>query len=337
MLRLPAFTYLAPKTVGEAAARLAEAGAEGMLVAGGTDLYPNMKRRQFEPRVLVGLRSIRDLDQISGDRRRGVTIGAGVTLASVASHPEVADGYRGLALAAIAVSTPPLRNMGTLGGNLCLDTRCNYYNQTFHWRKSIGFCMKKDGDICLVAPGSDRCWAISSTDAAPAAIALGARLRLVGPRGERVIDAAQFYRDDGIEHLSRGREEILTDVMLPPADGWRSTYWKLRRRGSFDFPILGVAAALRLGPGGIVEDARVVLGAVASRPVIASDASALLVGQRPTAELVARAAQVAYQPAKPLDNADLTIGYRKKMSRVYVERALRELAGLPYEGSPGGH
>ncbi len=337
MLRLPPFTYLAPKTVEQAAIWMAEAGTAGMVVAGGTDLYPNMKRRQFEPKVLVGLRGIRSIGRISGDRRRGMTIGAGVTLASVASHPEVAEAYRALALAAGAVSTPALRNMGTLGGNLCLDTRCNYYNQTFHWRKSIGFCMKKDGDICLVAPGSDRCWAISSTDAAPAAIALGVQLRLVGPRGERVIDAAQLYRDDGIDHLARTPEEILAEVILPPADGWRTTYWKLRRRGSFDFPILGVAAALRLGPDGIVEDARIVLGAVASRPVIAARASALLVGQRPTVELVARAAQLAYQPAKPLDNADLTIGYRKKMARVYVERALRELAGLPHEGSPGGH
>jgi 4-hydroxybenzoyl-CoA reductase subunit beta len=331
MLRLPPFTYLAPKTVEQAAIWMAEAGTAGMVVAGGTDLYPNMKRRQFEPKVLVGLRGIRGIGQISGDRGRGMTVGAGVTLAALACHPEVADAYRALALAAGAVSTPALRNMGTLGGNLCLDTRCNYYNQTFHWRKSIGFCMKKDGDICLVAPGSDRCWAISSTDTAPAAIALGARLRLVGPRGARVIDAAHLYRDDGIDYLARAPEEILAEVILPPADGWRTTYWKLRRRGSFDFPVLGVAAALRLGPNGIVEDARIVLGAVASRPVIAAEASAVLRGQRPTAELVARAAQVAYQPAKPLDNADLTIGYRKKMARVYVERALRELAGIPRE------
>jgi 4-hydroxybenzoyl-CoA reductase subunit beta len=337
MLRLPPFTYLAPKTVEQAAIWMAEAGTAGMVVAGGTDLYPNMKRRQFEPKVLVGLRGIRGIGQTSGDRRRGMTIGAGVTLASVALHPEVTEAYRGLALAAGAVSTPALRNMGTLGGNLCLDTRCNYYNQTFHWRKSIGFCMKKDGDICLVAPGSHRCWAISSTDVAPAAIALGARLRLVGPRGERVIDAPHLYRDDGIDYLARTPEEILAEVILPPADGWRTTYWKLRRRGSFDFPVLGVAAALRLGQDGLVEDARIVLGAVASRPVIAAEASALLLRQRLTPELVARAAQVAYQPAKPLDNADLTIGYRKKMARVYVERALRELAGLPYEGAPGGH
>jgi 4-hydroxybenzoyl-CoA reductase subunit beta len=336
MLRLPSFIYLAPRTLAEAVRRIGEAGAGGMLVAGGTDLYPNMKRRQFEPKVLVGLRGIRDLRMIAGDRRIGMTIGAGVTLSELAAHPEISGGYRALAFAAGAVSTPPLRNMGTLGGNLCVDTRCNYYNQTFHWRKSIGFCMKKDGDICLVAPGSSRCWAISSTDTAPVAIALGAQVRLVGPGGERLVPATALYRDDGMEYLTKAPEEILTEVILPPADGWRTTYWKLRRRGSFDFPILGVAAALRFAPDGTVEDARIVLGAVASHPVVAVAAAALLRGQRLTADLIARVAQVAFQPAKPLDNADLTIGYRKKMARVYVERALRELAGLPFDGAPGG-
>jgi len=336
MLRLPSFTYLAPGTVAEAVRRIGETGPSGMLVAGGTDLYPNMKRRQFEPKVLVGLRGIRDLRIIAGNRRRGMTIGAGVTLSELAAHPEIAGGYRALALAAGAVSTPPLRNMGTLGGNLCVDTRCNYYNQTFHWRKSIGFCMKKDGDICLVAPGSHRCWAISSTDTAPVAIALGAQVRLVGPRGERLVPATALYRDDGMEYLAKAPEEILTEVIVPPADGWRTTYWKLRRRGSFDFPILGVAAGLRFAPDGTAEDARIVLGAVASHPVVAGEAAALLKGQRVTPDLIARVAQVAFQPAKPLDNADLTIGYRKKMARVYVERALRELAGLPFDGRPAG-
>ncbi len=329
MLRLPPFTYLAPRTLEKAVGQIGEAGPDGMLVAGGTDLYPNMKRRQFEPKILVGLRAVRDLGRISGGAARGMTIGSGVTLSRVAASPEIARGYRALALAAGAVSTPPLRNMGTLGGNLCLDTRCNYYNQTFHWRKSIGFCMKKDGEICLVAPGSPRCWAISSTDTAPAAIALGAQVRLVGPTGERVVAAADLYRDDGMAYLAKAADEILVDIILPAADGWRSTYWKLRRRGSFDFPILGVAAALRCAPDGTVEDARIVLGAVASHPLIASQAADLLKGQRPTPDVIARAALAAYQPARPLDNADLTIGYRKKMSRVYVERALRELAGLP--------
>ena len=336
MLRLPPFTYLAPRTLEKAVGMLWETGPDGMAVAGGTDLYPNMKRRQFEPKTLIGLRGIPDLQRLSGDPSRGMTVGACVTLTRLAAHHDVATGYRGLALAAGAVSTPPLRNMGTIGGNLCLDTRCNYYNQTFHWRKSIGFCMKKDGDICLVAPGSPRCWAISSTDTAPVAIALRAQLRLVGPAGERVIPAGALYRDDGMQYLAKASDELLVEIILPPADGWQSTYWKLRRRGSFDFPILGVAASLRLDAGGRIAEARIVLGGVASQPVEAPQAAALLRGQRPTEDLLAQAAQAASQPSRPLDNADLTIGYRKKMTRVYVERALRELTGLPFEGAPGG-
>ena len=336
MLRLPPFTYLAPRTLDKAVGFLWETAPDGMVVAGGTDLYPNMKRRQFEPKTLIGLRGIPELRRVAGDPGRGLAVGACVTLTQLAAVPAVAERYRALALAAGSVSTPPLRNMGTIGGNLCLDTRCNYYNQTYHWRKSIGFCMKKDGDICLVAPGSPRCWAVSSTDTAPAAIALGAQLRLVGPAGERTVPAAAFYRDDGMQHLAKAPDELLVEVLLPPADGWRSTYWKLRRRGSFDFPILGVAASVRVEPDGRFAEARLALSGVASHPVEAPQAAALLRGQRPTAELLAQAAQAASQPSRPLDNTDLTIGYRKKMTRVYVERALRELAGLPYEGAPGG-
>jgi 4-hydroxybenzoyl-CoA reductase subunit beta len=336
MLRLPPFTYLAPRTVEEAVRSVREAGPDAVLVAGGTDLFPNMKRRQIEPKTVVGLRGIPDLGRLAGDAGRGMALGACVTLTQVSSHPEIARGYRALALAAGSVSTPLLRNMGTLGGNLCLDTRCNYYNQTYHWRKSIGFCMKKDGEICLVAPGSPRCWALSSTDTAPAAIALGARVRLVGPAGERVVPVASLYHDDGIRYLAKSPDEVLVEVLLPSADGWRSTYWKLRRRGSFDFPVLGVAAALRLDSDGTVAEARIVLGAVASRPLEAVEAAQILRGQRLDPDLIARAASRAAQPARPLDNADLTLAYRKKMVRIFVERALRELAGLPSEGTPGG-
>src|SRR5215831_16270561 len=187
MMRLPPFTYFAPTRVEDAVRLLGEHGADAMVVAGGTDLYPNMKRRQFEPKVLVGLRGIRELATIAGSARDGLTIGAGVTLSRVARHPEVTRDHPALARAAGVVSTPQLRNVGTLGGNVCVDTRCNYYNQSYEWRKAIGFCMKKDGDVCLVAPGSRRCWAVSSSDAAPVLWALGAELSLVGPDGERRI------------------------------------------------------------------------------------------------------------------------------------------------------
>src|SRR5262249_6309933 len=163
------------------------------------------------------------------------------------------------------VSSPQLRNMGTIGGNVCVDTRCNYYNQSYEWRRAIGFCMKKDGDICLVAPGSSRCWAVSSSDTAPVLCALGATLRLVGAAGERTIPMAALYQDDGIEYLAKRPDEIVADIQLPPAEGWRSAYLKLRRRGSFDFPVLGVAVAARMG-GDIGREGRILLGAGASPP-----------------------------------------------------------------------
>jgi len=331
MMRLPPFQYFAPRGVAEAVGLLAEHGAAATVVAGGTDLYPNMKRLQMEPRVLVGLRGIRELAAIRGGARDGLVIGAGATLTGVSEHPEVRAHYPALARAAGVVSTPQLRNMGTLGGNVCVDTRCNYYNQTYEWRRSIGFCMKKDGDICLVAPGSVRCWAVSSSDTAPVLWALGAEATLVGPSGERRIPIAALFRDDGIEYLGKAPGEILTELILPPVGGWRATYWKLRRRGAFDFPVLGVAAAVRL-ENGVCRDARIVLGAVASTPREVPEAARALVGQRLDAEVIGRAAEAAARPAKPLDNTDLVYHYRKRMTKVYVARALRELAGLPLEG-----
>ncbi|MBI1737165.1 MAG: FAD binding domain-containing protein [Candidatus Rokubacteria bacterium] len=330
MMRLPPFTYLPARTVEDAVKYLGDHGADAMLVAGGTDLYPNMKRRQFEPKALVGLRGIRELAGVRVTAG-GTTIGAGTTLARVASHPEIARDLPALATAAGLVSSPQLRNMGTIGGNVCVDTRCNYYNQSHAWRKAIGFCMKKDGDICLVAPGSPRCWAVSSSDTAPVLWSLGASVRLVGPKGERTIPIPALYRDDGIAYLTRQPDEILTEIVVPPAAGWRSVYLKLRRRGSFDFPVLGVAVAVRMD-GDVARDARIVLGAVASTPREAADAARLLVGDRLTPDLIAQVADRAAGPSKPLDNTDFTHPYRKKMTRVFVTRALRKIAGLPEAG-----
>ncbi len=330
MMRLPPFRYLAPVSVADAVKLMGDHGPQAMLVAGGTDLYPNMKRRQFEPSVLVGLRGIRELAGVRPTESDGLAVGAGTTLTAVSRHPEVRARYAALATAAGAVSTPQLRNMGTLGGNVCVDTRCNYYNQSYQWRKAVNFCMKKDGEICLVAPGSPRCWAVSSSDTAPVLWSLGASVRLAGPAGERTIPVSALYQDDGIQYLTKQPDEIVTEIALPPAAGLRSVYLKLRRRGSFDFPVLGVAVALTMD-GETVSRARIVLGAVASLPREAVEAGRLLVGERLGRELIERVADAAARPAKPLDNTDLTHPYRKRMTRVLVARALQRLAGLPEE------
>ncbi len=322
MLRLPPFRYLAPRTMEQATQLLAQEGEQAMLVAGGTDLYPNMKRRQFTPPVLIGLRGLAELKRVSGTPEQGMRLGAGVTLTTLAEHPVVLEHYHALATAAGSVSTPQLRNMGTIGGNLLLDTRCNYYNQTEFWRHSIDYCMKKDGDVCLVAPGSPRCWAISSADTAPVLVSLDAQARLVSARGERVLPVRELFRDDGMNPYTREVDEILSEIILPPAGGWRSVYLKLRRRGSFDFPILGVAVALRFAADGAVAGARITLGAVASHPVEAPEAAKLLIGQRLMPELITEVATLAAKRSKPLDNADLTINYRKQVTPVFIRRAL---------------
>ena len=322
MLRLPPFSYKAPRTLDEAVKMLSSEGEQAMLVAGGTDLFPNMKRRQFTPPVVIGLRNIASLKTITGSAEEGLRIGSGVTLTTLSEHAVVQELYAALATAAGSVSTPQLRNVGTIGGNLFLDTRCNYYDQTEFWRKSIGYCMKKDGDICLVAPGSPRCWAISSADTAPVLVSLNAQARLVSTRGERVVPVRELFRDDGMRPYTKEADEILSEIILPPADGWRSVYLKLRRRNSFDFPILGVAAALRFAEDGTVAEARITLGAVASYPVEATEAASKLVGERLTLELIDEVALLAAKRAKPLDNADLTINYRKQVTPVYVKRAL---------------
>ena len=326
MLRLPRFTLLEPRTIDEAVAMRAAAGDDTSFVAGGTDLYPNMKRRQQTPATVISLSRIRELQGISGSPREGMTIGACATLTAVATHPVLAQHYRAVAHAAHTISTPLLRNMGTMGGNLLLDTRCNYYDQTYEWRKAIDFCMKRDGQICWVAPSSPRCWAVQSSDGVPVAVALGAEVTLASPRGVRRIPAAALYNNDGMAFLTKAPDELLVSYHLPAVNGWRATYHKLRRRDAFDFPVLGVAARVDLAGDGTVRDARIVLGAVASYPMEIPEAAAALVGRRLDPSTIGAAADAAFRPAKPMDNTDFTLGWRKEMVRVYVQRALEELA-----------
>ncbi len=325
MLRLPSFTYLQPKTLKQALQMQADAGPDGMYVAGGTDLYPNMKRLHQTPTTVISLMGIRSLRKVGTRNAEGGTVLApGITLTDLASHRRIRSAYPAIRLSAESISTPILRNMGTLGGNLCLDTRCNYYNQNYEWRKAINFCMKKDGEICWVAPSSGRCWAVNSSDLAPVMVALDAQFLLVGPKGERVVPAGRFYNNDGINYLTKQPEEILTQVRLPQPDGWDATYHKLRRRGSFDFPVLGVAVWIQWD-GNQLADARIVLGAVASLPQEVPQAAQAIIGSDLNDEAIEAAALAAFRPSKPMDNTDFGLSWRKEMTRTFVKRALVEL------------
>jgi 4-hydroxybenzoyl-CoA reductase subunit beta len=342
MMRLPKFEYRVPRTMAEAVKIVGDVGPTAQFVAGGTDLYPNMKRRQQTPRTVVSVMRVPELNQITGDGKSGIRIGASVTLTDIVEHPLINRDYPVIAHAARTISTPILRNMGTIGGNLLLDTRCNYYDQNYEWRKGINFCLKKDGDVCWVAPGSSKCWAVQSSDLVPVMVAIGAKFRLASTLGERMIDAAGFYNDDGIDYLKKRPDELLVDIHLPPTNGWRASYQKLRRRGAFDFPVLGVAAWIqvegqRSQAGGTpavpveelpVIDARIVLGGIAPSPVEIKEAGAALIGHAFDDDHIQAAAEAAYIKARPLDNTDFVMNWRKQMARQYTLRALRELAVL---------
>src|SRR6185436_13906403 len=325
MMRLPKFKYFAPQEVKDAVTMMADFGPDAMFVAGGTDLYPNMKRRQQTPKTVISIARLKELREVRGDRENGMVIGSSVSLTDLCNHPAINREYAFVADAALLISTPILRNMGTIGGNLLLDTRCNYYDQNYEWRKGINFCMKKDGDICWVAPSSPKCWAVQSSDLAPLMVAIGAKVKLVSGSGERMLDGADLYNNDGIQYLNKRPDELLTEIHLPPRNGLRGIYKKLRRRGSFDFPVLGVAAALEIENDGTVRGAKLILGGVAPAPIEVNEVQQVLIGERLDQERINAAAEACYLKARPLDNTDFLMGWRKQMARPFVQRALEEL------------
>ena len=324
MMRLPKFDYCVPRTIAEAVKIIGDVGPSAQFVAGGTDLYPNMKRRQQMPKTVISVMRLDELHRITGDGSHGLHIGASVTLTDICENEIINRDYPVVAQAARTISTPLLRNMGTIGGNLLLDTRCNYYNQNYEWRKGINFCLKKDGDICWVAIGSSKCWAVQSSDLVPVMVAIGAKLKFASTLGERVVDAAGLYNDDGIDYLRKRPDELLVSIELPTTNGWRASYQKLRRRGAFDFPVLGVAAFIKQ-ENGSVDAAKIILGGIAPSPVEIKEAGSLLIGKPLDEDQIQAAAEAAYVKARPLDNTDFVYQWRKQMARQYTLRALREL------------
>lgn len=341
MLRLPQFNFHMPDSTRDAASILAAEGPSARVVAGGTDLWPNMKRRHQKPATVVSLMSIRELGGIdlTGPSKEA-RIGAITLLEDLVRSPALRERFPALVRALASISSPPLRQMGTLGGNICLDTRCTYYNQTEDWRRAIDYCMKEDGSVCWVAPSSSRCWAHTASDSAPILAALGARVRLQSAEGERDLALTELYRDDGIDYLAKRPDEIVTDVLLPgesDSQSCRSSFWKLRRRGSIDFAVLSVAAAVWTDAKGIVSDARVFLGAVGSRPVPVEGATEILRGQSLTEDGIAEVARLARQLATPMDNTDFKAQWRGLMTARYTQAALREIAGLETQILPPQH
>lgn len=331
MLRMPRFEVEEPTTLADATRLLAEHGEDAILIAGGTDLVPNMKHRLFEPKLVVSLARIESLTGIRPLDGGGLAIGAMTRIATVASSELVRERAPALAQAASLIAGPQLRTMGTLGGNVMLDTRCQWYNQTHFWRKSLGFCLKKDGTACHVVAGGSKCVAAASNDTAPALMTVGATLQFVGPGGERETPIDDMYTGDGIYNKRTVPGEILTEVRIPAqAAGHRGAYGKLRERGSIDFPLLGIAVRLDLSDDGSVADADLVFVALAARPLRIKKTGAELSGTHPGTpefdEAVRRVAGNAYKQCHPITNIPGDDAYRREMVPVYARRTLHAAA-----------
>ncbi len=329
MLRLPPIRFEAPTTLQEAARALADGNTRP--VAGGTDLWPNMKRRHQKAEKVVSLMSIPGLDRIDSGSV-DLRIGATATLANIIRDHGVRERYPAFAQAIASISSPPLRNMGTIGGNLCVDTRCTYYNQSEEWRRSIDYCLKEEGKICWVATKSPRCWAHTASDSAPILCALDANVKLFSSSGERELPLTDFFVDDGIDYLAKQPDEILTEICVPGMSDnshCRSAFWKLRRRGSIDFSTMSVATAVWTNDKDVVTRATMYLGAVGAAPIPVAEIDSVLVGHKITEDRIAEIAHAAHKIARPMDNTDFAASWRGKMSEQYATAALREVAGLP--------
>jgi 4-hydroxybenzoyl-CoA reductase subunit beta len=337
VLRAPKFELATPTSLGEAIALLAEAGPSGMVIAGGTDLMPNLKHELFTPSLVVSLARIPELHGIRRATDGSLVIGAMSSLESIAENALVREQAPALAQAASLIAGPQLRSMGTLGGNVLLDTRCQWYNQTYFWREALGFCLKKDGSKCHVVEGGAKCVAAASNDSAPALMTLDAELGFESAAGRRGVRIEEFWLADGIFNKRHAQGEILVEITIPktPA-GHRGAYGKLRERGSIDFPLLGVAARLDVDGQGTVSRADLVVTALAARPHRVTKAGELLVGTRPgdpqgelAAEFRARVtelARLAHKQCHPLENIPGDAAWRKAMVPVYVRRTFEAAA-----------
>ena len=322
-MALPEFQYLRPRSVQEAIDMLAKHAPDVQILAGGTDLLPSMKQQLFTPGALVDLGGVRELRAIL-PADGGLHIGAMTTLMQVERSRDIAKSYPVLHEAVRTVASPVLRNMGTLGGNVCLDTRCLWYNQSLAWRTSCGFCIKKDGDLCHVAPGGSKCWAAFSADTPPALLCVEAQLEIASVRGTRRVSLNEFYTNIGDDRMKLTKDELVTRVILPAKTaGWRGAYRKLRIRGSIDYPLAGVAVALQ--GNGTIDDVRVAITGVNPAPLLVR--ADTLKGKSPAEELAAEIGELAARTAKPLTTSALTPEYRREMVRVFTRRALLAAAG----------
>jgi 4-hydroxybenzoyl-CoA reductase subunit beta len=321
-LSLPQFKLLRPQSVTQALDYLGQHGGNVRVLAGGTDLIPSMRQKLFEPEYVLDLHGVTEIRGIKPQADGGAEIGALTTIRTIERSEFLRDHYPVLTESAATVASPVLRNMGTIGGNICLDTRCLWYNQSPTWRKGCGFCIKKDGDLCHVAPGGTKCWAAFSGDTPPALLCLKAEIEIASPNGTRRVSLADFYTGLGDNYRKLQSNELVTRVFLPAASaGYRGVYRKLRIRGSIDYPLAGVAVVLKRS-NGYIADAHIGITAVNPAPLLVKGASELLSGKTVDEALAEAAGDMAAKISKPLTTSALTPEYRREMIRVFTKRAV---------------
>lgn len=329
MQALPEFEYIEPASLEQAAQLLRDAGEQCMVIGGGTDLVPSMRQGLFKPKHLLSLQAIDSLRDIRWDDGFGLSIGALATLRSVESHPDVLQSFPLAARGASEVASPSLKQMATVGGNLCLDTRCYYYNQYDHWRECSTACLKMGGEFCKASPGgrARKCFAAFSGDLATTLVALDAQVTLLSGRGERTIALRDFYTGDGAKPNVRQADEILTRVVIPGASRTRiGSYRKYRIRGSIDYPIASVALTARpTGNAEVFEDPRLVVSAVTTRPLVVKGIEELVGGKPLDEALIEAAAQLARRAAIPVANTAGTRAHRKHVVYEFAREAFADL------------
>jgi 4-hydroxybenzoyl-CoA reductase subunit beta len=326
-LSLPQFKVLRPRSTDEAVGYLEKHATNIRVLAGGTDLIPSMRQKLFEPEYVLDLRAIAALRGIKSQSAGGVEIGALTTLRAIERSDFLRCHYPVLTEAAATVASPVLRNMGTIGGNICLDTRCLWYNQSLTWRKGCGFCIKKDGDLCHVAPGGTKCWAAFSGDTPPALLCLEAEIEIASSAGLRRIPLHDLYTGLGDTYRRLQPNELVTRIFLPASSAdYCGVYRKLRVRGSIDYPLAGVAVVMKRASNGSgagrIADARIGITAVNPAPLLVKGASELLRGKEMNEVLAESIGDLAAKIAKPLTTSALTPEYRREMIRVFTKRAL---------------
>lgn len=317
---LAEFRLVQPGTVNEAiAARLKQPGSR--FIAGGTDLIVNMRRGITRPDLLVDLSGIDELTEITANEL-GMVIGTGVTLAALTRNPEIAGRYRALVQAAEAIAAPGHRAIGTVGGNLCLDTRCVYYNQSEWWRSANAYCLKNRGDVCHVAPQGQRCHAAFSGDLAPALLVFGAEIDIAGPQGQRRIPLSELYIEDGKAHLALTDGELLVALHLP-ANPPPSAYAKIRLRGAIDFPLAGVAVALA-ATGSNVKSLRIALTGTNSRPFLLAGTETFA-GRPVDEKLLHELDRLVQKQVQPMRTTIASANYRRVAAAALARRLTAKL------------